>query len=1074
VAVLEYFGHFGTTVRTILFYAFLAANTAILVRFIAMPLLSLYELRKTLSFESAAAIIGQHFSSVKDKLLNTLQLHDQAETQMDPRRRELIEASIGQKIEELRPVPFVKAVDYRTNRRYVRYIAVPVLVLFILLITAPNMLLESTQRLVQHTEYFEEKAPFEFVLKNRSLRGIRQQDYTVELKVKGQELPAEVYLVIDGNPYRMSPDSKTDFNYTLKNLQKNLEFQFNANGFTSKPYELKVLPRPVLQKFDVKLNYPGYLGKQDEILQNVGDLTIPAGTRVTWRFYTEHTDAIALSFKGKEIPAERKGDNVYTYQARFLQDDVYFLKASNEYLNNADSIQYNINVIPDAYPSITVEQAQDSMNLKQVYFTGEVSDDYGFNRLTFNYKFTKTDDSAKVRMPERSQSIGISHDKLLQAFFYEWDLGNLNIGPGDEVEYYFEVWDNDGVTGSKHTRSQRLFFKAPSLEEIEKNTEANNKQLENKMETAMKQARQLQKDMQDARMKLLDKKTLDWQDKKAIDDILKKQDKLQRAIEEIKKEYKENLEQQNEFKQMDKELLEKHEKMQELMNEVLDEETKKMLEELRKLLEESNKDQLQKQLDEMKFNDKEVQKELDRMMELFKQLQFEQKLEETLEKLDKLSEEQEKLSEESDKKNADSEQLKEKQEELNKKFDDIQKDLDELEQKNNELEQKNEMQETEKQEQEIDQEMEKSQQNLENNQNKKASQSQKNAAQKMKQMSKDLKAMQQQMEQEAQAEDIQSLRQILENLVYVSLEQEKLMEDFKTVNQYSPEYVDLAQRQRKLKDDAKLIEDSLLALSKRVMEIRSYVNKEIGEINFNMDKSLEALGDRNTPKSRSHQQFAMTSLNNLALMLSESLENMQQQMQQMQCNGPNCKPKKEKKPGKGQMQKMRQMQEQLSKQLEEMKNQMKNGQKQGREGQKMSEELARMAAQQEAIRRELQRINEELNKDGNKKLGDLDKVQDMMDKNEEDIVNKRITDETMKRQQEIMVRMLEAENAEKKQDFEEKRESKSGEEKKNPNPPLLDKYLRAKEKETELLRTVPASLNPYYREKVKEYFQGLQ
>jgi hypothetical protein len=218
----------------------------------------------------------------------------------------------------------------------------------------------------------------------------------------------------------------------------------------------------------------------------------------------------------------------------------------------------------------------------------------------------------------------------------------------------------------------------------------------------------------------------------------------------------------------------------------------------------------------------------------------------------------------------------------------------------------------------------------------------------------------------------------------------------------------------------------------------------------------------------------MTSLNNLALMLSESLEAMQQQMMQMQCNGPNCKPKKEKKPGKGQMSKMRQMQEQLSKQMEEMKNQMKNGQKGGKEGQKMSEELARMAAQQEAIRRELRRYNEEQNKDGSKKLGDLDKIQEMMDKNEEDIVNKKITDETLKRQQEILVRMLESENAEKQQDFDEKRESKVGEEKKNANPPLLDKYLRAKEKETELLRTVPASLNPYYREKVKEYFQGLQ
>src|SRR6185369_11214108 len=116
--------------------------------------------------------------------------------------------------------------------------------------------------------------------------------------------------------------------------------------------------------------------------------------------------------------------------------------------------------------------------------------------------------------------------------------------------------------------------------------------------------------------------------------------------------------------------------------------------------------------------------------------------------------------------------------------------------------------------------------------------------------------------------DYQALRQILENLIYVSMEQESLMDQFKIINSYNPQYVELAKRQGRLKDDSRLIEDSLLALSKRQIAIQSFVNKEIGEVNFNMEQAITNLSDRNTPTARQYQQFSMTHLNNLALMLS--------------------------------------------------------------------------------------------------------------------------------------------------------------------------------------------------------------
>ena len=71
-------------------------------------------------------------------------------------------------------------------------------------------------------------------------------------------------------------------------------------------------------------------------------------------------------------------------------------------------------------------------------------------------------------MPAEVKTREISFDKSVtqQQFFYFMDMSTLLVGPGDVVEYYFEVSDNDGVTGSKTTRSESHIFKIPTVEEI--------------------------------------------------------------------------------------------------------------------------------------------------------------------------------------------------------------------------------------------------------------------------------------------------------------------------------------------------------------------------------------------------------------------------------------------------------------------------------------------------------------------------------------------------------------------------------------------------------------------------------
>ena len=100
-------------------------------------------------------------------------------------------------------------------------------------------------------------------------------------------------------------------------------------------------------------------------------------------------------------------------------------------------------------------------------------------------------------------------------------------------------------------------------------------------------------------------------------------------------------------------------------------------------------------------------------------------------------------------------------------------------------------------------------------------------------------------------------------------------------------------KQKNIKDDVQLIQDSLYALSKKVVQITPFINREVESINQQVNKSIEALADRKTNEAVVRQQYAMTSMNNLALLLSEILSQMQDEMNDKKNQGkPGSKPGK--------------------------------------------------------------------------------------------------------------------------------------------------------------------------------------
>lgn len=1090
LTVIEYYAHFNTVLRTVLFYSFIGASAYIIGKFIALPLFKLNKLGSIISYEEAATIIGTHFTNVQDKLLNVLQLQ-KTESAINTQQSVLIEAAITQKIKELKPVPFTAAIDLKQNKKYVKYALIPSTIFFFLLFAAPSILTESTNRLVKHNTYFEKQAPFQFTILNKELKGIQQEDFDLNVKLNGNEVPSDVYINIDGNEFKLNKENTVTFNYQFKNLQKTSTFYFTADGFNSKEYELTVLPNPILLNFGIALEYPKYLNKPNERVSNTGDLVIPVGTKARWEFNTKNTEAIRLLFNDTTIVLAPKTENSFAYSMRLMTDKKYAVTTLNKFIKSKDSVSYGISVIPDNYPTIDVAEKKDSLSQKLYYFKGTLKDDYGFSSLTFNYRFiNQADSNGKPNSNEaklKTEILAISKQQNTDQFYHIWDLNQLTIQPGDQIEYYFEVKDNDGVHGAKAARTATMFFKAPTTQEIAENADKKNAEVKADLKETIQDAKDLQKQLNDLNRKILEKKELSYEEKKKMQDLLKKQNDLQQKVEEIKNENQKNTMEQSEFKPVDQQIAEKQKQLQDLLNEILTPEMKEKMKELEKLMSQLDKNKMQNELEKMKMDAKDIEKELDRTLEAFKRMEVEQKLQQNIEQLNELKKEQQELAKKTEDKKEDAKELEKKQEELNKKFEDFQKNMDDLQKKNKELEDPNKLNDTEKQEQAIEKEMQKSKEQLGNDKKDKAKDSQKNAADKMEQLSQEMQAMQQQMEQEQNEEDAKALREILDNLLQLSFDQEALMNNSQKTNTNNPQYPKIAQQQKKLKDDAKMIEDSLLALSKRVPEIKSTVNREISAINMSMEKAIAALAERQNYEAASRQQFSMTSINNLALILNESLQQMQQKQMESKQKSPgsgSCK----KPGGKGQkpsMSNLRQMQQKLNEQMQKMKEalekQGKKGKdgKQGKEGNKggsegsqgMSEELAKMAAQQEYIRQQMQKLGEQMGKDNpNGKPGG--NTAKKMEETETDLVNKLITTETLKRQQEILTKLLDYEKAEKEREEDNKRESKDPKVDYTRNVKDFEEYKKLKERETELLKTIPPSLNPFYKGKVNEYFNN--
>ena len=1078
---LEFFLWLKPAARAFLFWLIIVVEVFLLVRFIAIPIFKLIGLRKGISLENASRIIGNHFPEVKDKLLNILQLNE-SNNQSD-----LLLASINQKAKELQPIPFLKAVDFRKNTKYLKYAILPLLIWVITLLTGNNSIFkESLNRVVNYSAVYVPPAPFSFFIKDKDLQVIQGKPLMISIETRGLVFPSEAKIMFENQQYFLQNNGDGRFSYLFRDVQSPLKFYLEANGIQSQEYQIQVIRTPIINTISLVLEYPHYLGKKEETISNAGNVIVPEGTNITWKVKTIQTEDVAfIQNKERKSFIKKAADN-FEYTKRIRYPLNYQISSSNEFLQDYESMQFLVSIIKDEFPEITVQTNIDSISRGFAQFAGQISDDYGLKKLQLVYY--------DVHNPQRikTHELQISKAKV-QAYFYEFPDG-LELKKGTNYEFFFEVWDNDAINGNKKVKSNVFNYRQKTNNEVEEQLLEEQRNTVVSLQNSIQKQQKQQQELEKIQKELQNKKRVGWNEKKKVESFIKRQKEYKKRLQLQTDKLRDNL---GEKKEDTKSLQSKKEDLKKRIEELnKTNKQQELLEEIAKLADKLNKEGLVKKAKELAQQNKQQERSLERTLELVKRFYIEQKSMQIANKLADLAKKQKMLENKLD--TTVGEQKK-----ISEDFKELKEQIEELVKDNEKLKDPMELPDVEEEKEDVEDALEKAEEGLQEKRDKAAKMNQKKSAQKMKEMSAKMQKAMMEMEAESIEENMEDMRKIVENLITFSFKQEILMNKFSTISTTHPDFGNDLKKQNNIRTYFEHIDDSLYVLSMRMPKMSSKIQDDLSTAHYNLEQSLENFSENRFNNGISNQRYVMTSTNNLADYLSNMLNSMK-----------NASMKLGKGKGKGggfSLPDIIKKQGALSEKMKEgMKKGKKSGEKKGEgkggkkpgkkgspgalgkkgeKGKKGSQgnpggngtagkgendnldgELYEIYKQQSQLRQQLQEAINASEKGSIAKYNSVKKVLKTMEQLENDILSYGFTQATIQKMQQLNYEMLKFDQSTLDQGKENKRKANVNSSDSQRNNIKALEFKKRFYNEIEILNRQSLPLQPNYERKVREYF----
>ncbi len=858
----------------------------------------------------------------------------------------------------------------------------------------------------------------------------------------------------------MMPDSNGIYWKTLKEVRQSFEYQVKGGDYTTNWYSVSVLDKPKILELNLTYIYPSYTGLGTEKGErNNGNVDALRGTKIdiSARSSKELKSAHILFGDGRRLQLEVEGKEIrggFTVQ----KDDTYqIIVTDDEDFRNPNPIKYEIYSRTDGQPTVRITIPGMDVDLTEemkLPLQSMARDDFGFSAFYLHH-FVNSGDTIKTRLEFSAwgeQSVVV---ELI------WDLGPLNLLPEDVVSYWIEAWDNDRITGPKRAKSRVFAARFPSIDEIvEEVSQEQNIQRED-LETAIEETKELSEKIKDIAREFRKEQQMEYEKREDLKGMMQEQQKILENLEDLSQRLDQSIEKIQEHKMAAMEIVEKMQEIQDLLQDIATPEMREAMEKMREAMQNMDMEQLKQAMQDFEMNQEELLENLDRTLELLKRVQMEQKLSQLMEMTEKALEEQNNISENMDenpdeqkrRQDAQSDRLEAMEKsmqdlaEMMKEFDDTPKEMADSMASDMSEKQMPQMS------QNISQQM--------NSQKKSAKKNSQKLSENLSEMKESLSKLQQKMNENLQKELTQKMTKTSRKLNHLSKKQEDLLN--RSCNGASAEEMEeIAREQLEVAENLQKVQKEIADIAGQTMFLPPATSSLVRDALNESRKSMEELSNRSCHRASGHQRSSMAKMNQAAAMMMSSMNKM--------CNSSSCPSGSQSM--MEQMQSMCQGQQSLNSQSMPL---LQGGGQQGGLTPQQMAQAQRLAAEQEALRKSLEQLSREM-QGQNELLGRFDKTMEQMQQVSDDLSRGTYNERTMKNQERILSRMLDAQRSLEKREYSRKREGRTAEDVVRRSPPPLPEDLgeRKEQLQRDLLEVLSQPYPGQYEGAIREYFEKLQ
>ncbi|WNG40395.1 DUF4175 domain-containing protein [Archangium violaceum] len=220
---------------------------------------------------------------------------------------------------------------------------------------------------------------------------------------------------------------------------------------------------PITGDIELTYRYPAYTGLAPRTVPGTnGEVSAPAGTEVQLKTRSDReVERAELVVNGETLPltVNDKRELTGTFIAK-KAGTYHFVFYGTSRKPIATGPDIPLNVEADAPPQVQLLTPAAEIEIdpgQQVTLKYEASDDYGLNGLALVFRTPGAKEETRIPLPRE--------DGRRDKGTYTWNLGTLQVQPGDRISYYVEAKDNDAVEGPKRGVSRTQVLRVYSAAE---------------------------------------------------------------------------------------------------------------------------------------------------------------------------------------------------------------------------------------------------------------------------------------------------------------------------------------------------------------------------------------------------------------------------------------------------------------------------------------------------------------------------------------------------------------------------------------------------------------------------------